>query len=496
MNGAKFIKQFLVYSQEEAELVLVTGAAGFVASWIILGCFQRGFRVRGTVRNIQDEKKTQHLVDLARQFNGYIEFIEADLLSDSGWDAAVADCPYIFHVACPVPLVEPKNPDDVIKPAVDGTLRVLRSASRQVALPKRVVLTSSVTAMAFGVSCRKKVFTDTDWTCANSPKYPLTAYPLAKTLAEKAAWDFLAGLSPTRRFEMVSVNPTFAVGPMLSTNNCSSATIMRKILTAEIPGLCNMTFDMVSVIDVARVHLLVLTHPQAAGKRFLVQSTQISMQDMALVLKEEFSPHGYTPSTTVVPDWILRAVALGGDLEVKSVVPILGVTRVYDTNNMRTVLGFQPRTDVDAKGLILEMVYAGLHAGVIPDKSKNNSLSSSYVRPYFDIVPSGGSGSGSTSTHLCNESSRLPLSSTTLNHMDESSGSGSRDAVYLQMEVLQKKFALMEDKLEKVSAELVESKLQVSTLRVALQFLPLVVAALLSIAFVYRSCYQSFIFSA
>ena len=476
MNGAKFIKQFLVYSQEEAELVLVTGAAGFVASWIILGCFQRGFRVRGTVRNIQDEKKTQHLVDLARQFNGYIEFIEADLLSDSGWDAAVADCPYIFHVACPVPLVEPKNPDDVIKPAVDGTLRVLRAASRQVALPKRVVLTSSVTAMAFGVSCRKKVFTDTDWTCVNNPKYPLTAYPLAKTLAEKAAWDFLAGLSPTRRFEMVSVNPTFAVGPMLSTNNCSSATIMRKILTAEIPGLCNMTFDMVSVIDVARVHLLVLTHPQAAGKRFLVQSTQISMQDMALVLKEEFSPHGYTPSTTVVPDWILRAVALGGDLEVKSVVPILGVTRVYDTNNMRTVLGFQPRTDVDAKGLILEMVYAGLHAGVIPDKSKNNSLSSSYVRPYFDIVP--------------------PLSSTTLNHMDESSGSGSRDAVYLQMEVLQKKFALMEDKLEKVSAELVESKLQVSTLIVVLQFLPLVVAALLSIAFVYRSCYQSFIFSA
>ena len=439
--------------------------------------------MRGTVRNIADERKTQHLVDLARQFNAYIEFAEADLLSDNGWDAAVSDCHYVFHVACPVPVVEPKNPDDVLKPAVDGTLRVLRAVSRQVTLPRRVVITSSVTAMSFGVSCHKKVFTDSDWTCVNNPKYPLTTYPLAKTLAEKAAWDFVAGLSPDRRFEMVSVNPTFAVGPMLSTNDCSSATILKKILTAEIPGLCNMTFDMVSIIDVARVHLLVLTHPQAAGKRFLVHSTQISMQDVANVLKEEFSPHGYTPVSTVVPDWILRAVALGGDMEVKSVVPILGVKREYDTINMRSILGFQPRTDVDAKGLVLEMIYAGLHAEVIPDKSKNKTLSSTYVRPYFDIVPT-----GSSSTRLSSENIVLSSSST--------STSDSRETVYIQMEVLQKKFAMLEDKLEKVSVELDESKLHASSMRYFVQFLLLAAAALLPAAIAYNSFKQSFSSSA
>ena len=440
--------------------------------------------MRGTVRNIADEKKMQHLIDLARQFNAYIELIETDLLSDNGWEAAVADCHYIFHVACPVPVVEPKNPDDVLKPAVDGTLRVLRAVSRQAILPRRVVITSSVTAMSFGVSCQKKVFTDNDWTCVNNPKYPLTTYPLAKTLAEKAAWDFVAGLPSDRRFEMVSVNPTFAVGPMLSTNDCSSVTILKKILMAEIPGLCNLTFDMVSVIDVARVHLLVLTHPQAVGKRFLVHSTQISMQDVANVLKKEFSPHGYTPVSTVVPDWILRAVALGGDMEVKSVVPILGVKRQYDTINMQSILGFQPRTDVDAKGLVLEMIYAGLHAEVIPDKSTNKILSSSYVRPYFEIVPTG---SSSSSNSRLSAGSALPSSSSTTT----SNTSDCRETVNMQMEMLQKKFALLENKLEKVSVELGDSKLYASSMKYFIQILLLAAAALVPVVVIYK---QSFFF--
>jgi dihydroflavonol-4-reductase len=169
------------------------------------------------------------------------------------WDAAVADCAYIFHVACPVPVVEPKNPDDVIKPAVDGTLRVLRAASRQDALPKRVVLTSSVTAMAFGVSCRKKVFTDTDWTCVNSPKYPLTAYPLAKTLAEKAAWDFIKSDAP--EIALTTINPVLVLGAPLDKNFGSSISLVERILNGKDPMLPDLKFAIVDVRDVANAHL-------------------------------------------------------------------------------------------------------------------------------------------------------------------------------------------------------------------------------------------------
>lgn len=395
-------------------LVLVTGINGFVASWITFGLLQQGYRVRGTVRNISDASKTSHLVDIATQYHGYIEFIEADLLMDAGWDTAVADCEYIIHSACPVPSVEPTDPNEVLKPAVEGTKRVFQAISRRPTPPLRVLITSSSTTMTFGVSCQNKVmivdnlkqpihsylshqvFSDEDWTCTNSPKYPIGSYPLAKTLAEKAAWAHVAALPIQKRFELVSINPTFALGPLLSNQDCTSAAIFRKILLSEIPGLANMVFDMVSVVDVAKAHLSALTHPQAPGKRFLIHSTQITMQQIAQAMKEEFSSHGYTPTSLLVPDWILKAVALSGDMEVKIIAPVLGVCRKMDPKNMRQVLCLQTRQDLDAKGLVFEMVHSAIHWGVIPDRSRDKTLTNSYRMPFFDLTSRGGS-SGSSS---------------------------------------------------------------------------------------------------
>mmetsp|Transcript_26589 Transcript_26589/g.36631 ORF Transcript_26589/g.36631 Transcript_26589/m.36631 type:complete len:632 (+) Transcript_26589:71-1966(+) len=395
-----------------APFVLVTGINGFVASWITLGLLQQGYRVRGTARNIADASKTTHLVDMATQYHGYIEFIEADLLMDAGWDTAVADCEYIIHTACPVPSVEPADPNEVIKPAVEGTKRVFQAISRRQIPPLRVLITSSGTTMAFGTSCDNKVFSDEDWTCTNSSKYPIGSYPLAKTLAEKAAWAFVAALPIQKRFELVSINPTFAVGPLLSNQDCTSASIFRKILLSQIPGLANMVFDMVSVVDIAKAHLAALTHPQAAGKRFLIHSTQITMQQIAQVMKDEFSSHGYTPTNLLVPDWILRAVALSGDLEVKIIVPVLGVCRQMDPKNMRQVLCLQTRQDLDAKGLVLEMVYSAIYWGIIPDRSRDKTLTNTYKVPYFDLsvgTPTGSSSSGSNGDVDASESVRMQL---------------------------------------------------------------------------------------
>ena len=367
----------------------MTGATGYVASWVVCACFQKGYRVRGTVRNIANTQKIQHLIDLAEEYHAHLELIETDLLADDRWDAAVADCDFIFHLACPNPSQEPKNPqEEMIRPALEGTKRLLAALSRRQTPPRRMVMTSSVTAIAFGTNHVGKVYSDNDWTCLTSSKYPLSAYSMTKTLSERAAWDFVAALPAEKRFELVAVNPTFAVGPMLSKGDCTSAALFRKILMAEIPGLVNMTLDLVSIVDVARVHLLALTHPEAAGKRILVHSptTPITMQEISVILRKEFSHLGYSPSSFVLSDWIIRTAALSGDADIKAVLPIIGIKRVLDAVNLREVLGYQTRTDVDSKALVLEMVHAGFHAGVIPDKSPNKSLSTNYIRPKFNLI--------------------------------------------------------------------------------------------------------------
>ena len=360
-------------------LVLVTGVSGYIASWVAYAALKVGYRVRGTVRSLANEDKIKHLRDLCPGSRHQIELVEADLTSEDGWDAAVRDCDYILHVASPFPLEEPKDPDVLIKPAVEGTLRVLRAASEMSKPPKRVIVTSSSAAVAYG--SRKDRYTEEDWTVVDSKEYPIGAYTKSKTLAERAAWDFLAGLPEEKKFEMATINPTFVLGPMLSSSGCSSADLMRQILMGEIPGLPEIHFEIVSVFDVARAHLLAMTHPEAAGKRFIANSGAISLPDMANMLNQEFRQYGYRATTMRVPNFILYTLAFFGDKIAQGAKPLLGFKRNIVPVNTRGILGLELKEDLN---IIKDMTYAAIHAGVIPDKSKDKTVSKNYVRPEFD----------------------------------------------------------------------------------------------------------------
>lgn len=246
----------------EVPLVLVTGISGFIGSWVGYTALKLGYRVRGTVRSLSNPKKTQHLKELCPGAAHELELVEADLTSEKGWDEAVKGCQYILHVASPFPLKAPKDKYELIKPAVDGTLFVLQAASRLPVPPRRVVITSSVASIMYGHDDSTKVLTDETWSILDDPKHHVGAYGESKTLAEKAAWDFLASLPEEKKFELATVNPSLVLGPLLSSSDCSSVEFVSKILMAEYPALPNIYVDMVSVFDVAKVHLLAMTHPE------------------------------------------------------------------------------------------------------------------------------------------------------------------------------------------------------------------------------------------
>lgn len=360
--------------------VLVTGVSGFIASWVAYAALHQGYRVRGTVRSLANEDKVRHLRDLCPGSKHKMELVEADLTSDDGWDAAVAGCHYILHVASPFVVSEPRDPDELIGPAVDGTLRVLRAAAKLSVKPRRVVVTSSCASVANG-HC-KTDFNDDDWTILDNPSIPVSAYPRSKTMAERAAWDFVANLSESERFELATVNPSAVLGPMLSSNSCASGEIVGKILMAGFPALPDVKFGKVSVFDVARAHILAMAHPDAAGKRFIVSEAESGLQDYARTINREFRQFGYSPVSMHVPNFVLHVMAFFGDREAKSSAPYLCKVENFHCNNARNILGMTLTNEFD---LVKEMTLAMIANGLLPDKSKDKILTKNYKRPEFDL---------------------------------------------------------------------------------------------------------------
>lgn len=217
-------------STTQAPLVLVSGISGFIASWVAHGALKLGYRVRGTVRSLKNEDKVKHLRDLCPGSVYKVELVEADLMNEESWTAAVEGCDYILHVASPFVIDEPKDPNDLILPAINGTLNVLKVASKMAKPPKRVVVTSSSAAVMYGTNPDGKVYTDEDWTVIDSKEHPVAAYTKSKYLAEKAAWDFVEKLPADKKFELCTINPTLVQGPMLSGSQCSSAEIVKQVL--------------------------------------------------------------------------------------------------------------------------------------------------------------------------------------------------------------------------------------------------------------------------
>jgi nucleoside-diphosphate-sugar epimerase len=323
--------------------VLVTGGSGFIGSHAILQLLAAGHQVRATVRNLNREADVRAMLrEGGAEPGDRLSFAAADLESDAGWPQAVADCDYVLHIASPFPRTLPKNEDDLVVPARDGALRVLR-ASRDAGV-RRVVLTSSFAAIGYGSPPRETPFDETDWTDPDAPD--VLAYPKSKTLAERAAWDFIAreGID----LELSVVNPVGVFGPVLGPDYATSILLIERLLAGSMPGCPRLYFGAVDVRDVAGLHILAMTHPAAKGERFLaVAGDFLSMADIAKVLKARLGAAASRVPTRELPDWLVRLAALR-DPAVRQILPELGKRKNATGAKARRLLGWTPRSREEA----------------------------------------------------------------------------------------------------------------------------------------------------
>ena len=337
--------------------ILVTGGAGFIAGHCILHLLEQGYPVRTTVRSLDREAAARAILTAAgNQHDGALTFVVADLTSDDGWSDAVAGCEYVLHVASPVAITAPKNEDDVIVPARDGALRVLRAARD--AGVKRVVLTSSFGAISYGYGRTDHVFTEDDWTRLDGPG--VLVYDRSKTLAERAAWDFIAAEGGS--MELVTINPVAVLGPILGAAVSGGNELVKRMLDGELPGLVDLWFPIVDVRDVAIAHALAMITPDAAGRRFILFSGEgMSMKAIAATLRSRLGDTAKKIPTRSVPSFVVRIAGVFNP-DMRALAPQLGIVKRIDGSRARTVLGWTPRPAVDAVVATAESLIA---AGVV-----------------------------------------------------------------------------------------------------------------------------------
>lgn len=327
------------------ECVLVTGGSGFVGIQCIIHCLTASYRVKATVRSLNRTESVLQTLHAAGAPNAEsVAFVQADLTKDDGWKEAVKDCTYVLHVASPFPAEAPKNENDLIIPACEGTLRVLRAARD--AGVKRVVVTSSYAAIGHGHRNRDptKPFTEEDWTDVDGPG--VGAYEKSKTLAERAAWDFIEKEGGS--LELSVVNPATIMGPVLGPDTSTSIEVASRMLNGAVPGCPNIEFGIVDVRDVADLHLLAMVHPKAKGERFLCMSPPaMSIKDIALTLHERLGSKARKVPTRTIPNFVLRFLGLF-DSGIALVVPFLGERRPGSIDKAKTLLGWNPRSNADA----------------------------------------------------------------------------------------------------------------------------------------------------
>ena len=323
--------------------VLVTGGSGFIGSHCLLQLLAAGHEVRTTVRNLSRETDVRAMLKQGGAEPGWrLTCFAADLEHDAGWADAVAGCDYVLHVASPFPQTVPKDANELIVPAREGALRVLRAARD--AGVKRVVLTSSFAAIGYGHAPQSAPFDETSWTNPNA--LGVQPYIQSKALAERAAWDFIAQQGGS--LELSVVNPVGVFGPVLGPDYSTSILLVEKLLDGAMPGCPKMQFGIVDVRDVADLHLRAMTDPAAKGERFLaVAGDFMSMVDIAKVLRERMGAAAKRVPQRQLPNWLVRVVSLF-DPAVKQILPELGKTKNATNAKAKRVLGWQPRSNDDA----------------------------------------------------------------------------------------------------------------------------------------------------
>ncbi|XP_050408842.1 uncharacterized protein LOC126823846 isoform X2 [Patella vulgata] len=344
-------------------LVLVTGASGYIATHVIKQLQEEGYRVRGTVRSLQDENKVKHLHALCPEAQFKLELVEADLTKPESWEAAVKDVVYVIHIASPFPAAAPKDENEIIQPAVEGTQNVFKACVDAKSV-KRIVLTSSCAAVAWETAgtSKDKVNSEEDW----SDVEKLDAYSKSKTLAEKAAWDFIKELPDSDKIELAVINPSYVMGPVLSGSNCTSMEIVKRLLERAMPAVPKLNFPVIDVRDVATAHVKAMTLDEAVGHRHIISHENMYMKEMALILKAEFESQGYSVPTMNCPYFALWLSSVF-DKTLKLILPQVGKVHRFDNTRMKEVLGIQPR---DTKEMLIDMAYSLIEGGFVKKTKK------------------------------------------------------------------------------------------------------------------------------
>jgi len=320
---------------DSGQTVLVTGGSGFLGGWCVIELLRRGYAVRTTVRSLSSEADVRARVGSEIDPGDRLTVLAANLTSDEGWSDAVAGCDYVLHVASPFPPKQPNDPDDLIVPARDGTVRVVTAALD--AGVQRVVVTSSVAAIRVSNGDGSRPLDERDWTDPDAPG--LTPYVRSKTIAEKAAWDLVRERGEQDRLAVV--NPGGIIGPVLSDDLSYSLEAVQRLLNGA-PGVPRLGFAFVDVRDVADLEIKAMTTPAAGGERFIAATQFLWMADVGAVLRERLGEAASKVPTRTLPNVLVRAMALF-DPGIRSVVGGLGKRTELSSEKARDTLGWTPR---------------------------------------------------------------------------------------------------------------------------------------------------------
>ncbi|CAN5125171.1 aldehyde reductase [soil metagenome] len=317
------------------QTVFVTGGSGFVGGWCIVTLLRRGYDVRATLRSLSKADAVRAMVATQVDPGDRLTFAQADLMSDAGWDAAMAGIDHVLHVASPLG-GEGQSVAALVGPARDGTIRVLAAATR--AGVKRIVVTSSCAAATPLDQSGESVSDETTWTDAEDPK--LNAYRKSKAIAEWAAWDWMeANDDPAR---LTTILPAAIFGPVLSREAMSSVALIQGLLNGRPPAVPRVSFNVVDVRDVAEAHVLALTTPEAAGQRFIAAGEFLWMKDVAAILRDGLGAKAGKVPRRIMPDVLVRLIAIFVP-PMRALTPIIGRRHSFDGRKAGQLLGLQYR---------------------------------------------------------------------------------------------------------------------------------------------------------
>jgi len=341
---------------EPGRRVLVTGGSGYIAGFLIRRLLDAGLTVHTTVRRREREAPLRALLASQGGDGGErLRVFEADLTSDAGWAEAAAGCAQVAHLASPLPRGVPRHADELIVPARDGALRLLRAARDAGA--RRVVMTSSVAAIAYGRGRGEHQYTEADWTDTTRPG--LTPYILSKTIAERAARDWVA--AEGGGLELCTINPSVVLGPVWSGDYSASVVLVKMLLDGRVRACPDIGFGIVDVRDVAELHERALTAPGLAGERFIASGRFFKLAEVAAVLRAGLGPRAGRVPTRTLPDWVMRLAAPFSAVA-RAAASELGSVRHHSAAHTLAVLGWKTRAEEDS---ILDCARSLLAQGLV-----------------------------------------------------------------------------------------------------------------------------------